>query len=199
MKLADIQPAIQLVSGHLLVTGLRELTYLATYPAMIAIGAAIDVPNSVKFHQLATLVYGWMPRIVRIDPAHCASAIAAFDSAVAASQTNIGNASIKSIADCLHSVVGASKLLHFANPEVFPIWDRHIEIFRANPGSDVTSVPQYMDYMREVHSIRAEAGFPEFYDGFCAAYAARLKANGIMTYEISQVRAIEAAAFELVL
>jgi hypothetical protein len=94
--------------------------------------------------------------------------------------------------------VGASKLLHFANPALFPIWDSNIEAFRAKPGSDVTSVPQYMDYVAEVHGIRAEPGFPAFYSAFCAAYSARLTANGITAYSIGHVRAIEAAAFELV-
>lgn len=197
MKLADIQPAIRSVMESLAVTDLRERTYLATYPGMILIGSVGLVTNDVKFHQLSTLVYGWMPRIARIDPLHTTAAVAALGAALSATYANYQSIPVKRISDCLHSVVGASKLLHFANPDVFPIWDSNIEVFRANPNSDMKSVPQYMDYVGEVHSIRRETGFPEFYIEFSAAYSARLTANRIPTYSIGHARAIEAAAFEL--
>ncbi|MCD9572349.1 hypothetical protein [Pseudomonas protegens] len=197
MKLIDIEPAIESVTASLAVTDLRERTYLATYPGMISIGATRGVTNDVKFHQLSTLVYGWMPRIVRINPLHTSAAVAALGAALSATDANYQSIPVKRISDCLHSVVGASKLLHFANPDVFPIWDSNIEVFRTNPGSDMTSVPQYMDYVGEVHSIRREVGFSEFYIAFCTAYSARLKTNGVPTYSIGHVRAIEAAAFEL--
>ena len=164
---------------------------------MISIGATRGVTNDVKLHQLSTLVYGWMPRVVRIDPLHTSAAVDALGAALSATDTNYQFIPVKRISDCLHSVVGASKLLHFANPDVFPIWDKNIEVFRTNPDPDMTSVPQYMDYVGEVHSIRREVGFSEFYIAFYAAYSARLKTNGVPTYSIGHVRAIEAAAFEL--
>lgn len=197
MNLADIQPAVAQVAAQPLVTDLRGHTYLATYPAMIAIGAAAGITTSVKFHQLATLVYGWMPKIVRINPTHSTKAIVAFDAAISATPATFADVSVKDISDCLHSVVGASKLLHFANPDVFPIWDSNVEIFRAKPDSDITSVPQYFSYVKEVHNIRAEISFSSFYTAFNIAYSARLKANGIPAYTVGEVRAIEAAAFEL--
>lgn len=197
MNLADIRPSIASLRAAPVVTDLRERTYLATYPGMIFIGASPGIPASVKFHQLATLVYGWMPRIIRVDPAHSAAAVAAFSVALSATPTTFRSVPIQSIHDCLHSVVGASKLLHFANPDVFPIWDSNIESFRAQPDSDVTSVRQYLDYVSEVHDIRHDQGFPTFYSDFVAAYAARLAACGIPTYKINEVRAIESAAFEL--
>ncbi|NTY90426.1 hypothetical protein [Pseudomonas putida] len=197
MNLADIKPAIESVTASLIVTDLRELTYLATYPGMISIGAAGEVANDVKFHQLSTLVYGCMPRIARIDPSHTSAAVTALGEALSASEVNYKLVRIKSISDCLHSVVGASKLLHFANPNVFPIWDSNIEAFRKISDSDITSVSKYMDYIDEIHGIRREAEFPEFYTKFSGAYSARLTANAIPAYSISHIRAIEAAAFEL--
>jgi hypothetical protein len=197
MKLADIYPAIAFVTAHPSVTELRGRTYLATYPGMIAVGATPGVSDEEKFYQLATLVYGWMPRIVRIDPAHSVDAVTAFGLGTSASQTTFRSVPVKSISDCLHSVVGASKLLHFANPNVFPIWDSNIEKFREIPDSDINSVSQYLDYVQEVHNIRAEPAFPEFFNVFSSAYSARLTANGIRPYAIGHIRAIEAAAFEL--
>lgn len=197
MNLVDLQPAIESVSASLVVTDLRERTYLATYPGMISIGATREVTNEVKFHQLSALVYGWMPRIARIDPLHVSAAVAALGEAISATDMNYQLVPVKSISDCLRSVVGASKLLHFANPNIFPIWDSNIEVFRKKSGSDITSASQYMAYVSEVHSIQAEAGFAEFYIEFCDAYSARLIASGIPAYSITHVRAIEAAAFEL--
>jgi hypothetical protein len=197
MKLADIQPAIASVFANPVVTDLREHTYLATYSGMIAIGAATADSNAVRFNQLSTMVYGWMPRIIRIDPAHSPDAVEAMALAITATPASFAHVPIQHISDCLHSVVGASKLLHFINPDVFPIWDSKIEGFRARPRSDVTSAEQYLYYVREVHQIRAEPGFPTFYGTFQAAYSARLLASGIPIYLINEVRAIEAAAFEL--
>lgn len=198
MKLIDIQSAIVLITANLAVTDLRARTYLAIYPGMIAVGAARGVTNDVKFHQLSAMVYGWMPRIARIDSLHSSAASAALGEALSASDANYQAISVKAIADCLHSVVGASKLLHFANPQVFPIWDSNIEAFRKNPDSDIKSVSQYVDYVREVHDIRKEDGFGEFYNEYCAAFTSRLTASSVPIYSISHVRAIEAAAFELV-
>ena len=37
---------------------------------------------------------------------------------------------VADVAACLHSLVGASKVLHFVNDSVFPIWDSRIETYR---------------------------------------------------------------------
>jgi hypothetical protein len=58
------------------------------------------------------------------------------------------------------------------------------------------TLDQYLTYCSEVHAVRNEHGFADFYSSFTAAYARRLNKLGIEPYEISEVRAIEAAAFE---
>ena len=197
MNLVDIQPAIPMIAMNPVVTVLRRHTYLATYPGLVAIGTAPGVVNTLRFLQLATMVYGWMPRVVRVDAAHTAGVVAAFCAARAVTSDNFYTIPIQEIADCLHSVVGASKMLHFINPSVFPIWDSKIERFRALPNSKMNSVGQYIDYVHEANSIRVEPGFTEFYNGFCNVYSNRLLASGIDAYAITEVRAIESAAFEL--
>jgi hypothetical protein len=59
------------------------------------------------------------------------------------------------------------------------------------------TVQQYCAYVREVHRIIGESGFDTFRQDFTAAYRARLEVSGIPPYEITPVRAVEAAAFEL--
>jgi hypothetical protein len=107
---------------------------------------------------------------------------------------------VADIAACLHSVVGASKVLHFVNDAVFPIWDSNIETFRLGgkpPYNHMNRVGNYFAYADEVHAIRRDPGCPAFFTQFVAAFNARLAALRIGPYPISEVRAIEAAALEL--
>ena len=142
-----------------------------------------------------------MPRIVRIDPQHTANAISAVTQAQTATDTTFRAVPVATVADCLRSVVGASKVLHFVNDAVFPIWDSKIETFRQNntkpTQKHMKQVPRYLDYVAEVHGIRQDPGFRTFFSQFVAALDARLVALNIVRYKISEVRAIEAAAFEL--
>jgi hypothetical protein len=197
MKLVDIQPAIQAIAANPVVTELRGHTYLATYPCIIAIGTSSGLADAQRFYQLAAMIYGWMPRVLRIDPEFTLQAIAAFGEAQTASSGNFHQVPIQNIKNCLHSVVGASKLLHFVNPNVFPIWDSNIAKFLGISKSNVESVAKYIDYVHEVNNIRGEKEFSEFFINFSAQYSARLFASGIKPYPITEVRAVESAAFEL--
>ncbi|SRR5579875_719997 len=141
-----------------------------------------------------------MPRIVRLDPHHLASAVDAVRAAQGATDANWNEIPIEGIAECLSSVVGASKLLHFANPKVFPIWDSKAERFRlcANPSQyHMGQVRNYKAYASEVHRIRQTHGFAEFYAGFNQAFAERLNRLTISPYRLTEVRAVESAMFEL--
>ena len=197
MKLVDIQPAIDRIDANLVVTELRKHTYLATYPSLIAIGTSPGSFDTKRFYQVAALVYGWMPRVVRINPVYIQQAIAAFGEAQIANSENFQNVTIQSFANCLHSVVGASKLLHFINPSVFPIWDSKIETFREMPKDNIKRVSHYINYVHEVNKIRSEMEFADFFTKFSARYCDRLSASGIEPYPITEVRAVESAAFEL--
>ena len=58
-------------------------------------------------------------------------------------------------------------------------------------------VDNYFAYADEVHVVRGAPGFPAFLTQFTGAFYSRLTALGIALYAISEVRAVEAAAFEL--
>ncbi|VUZ28589.1 Uncharacterised protein [uncultured Comamonas sp.] len=91
-------------------------------------------------------------------------------------------------------------MLHFVNDQIFPIWDSRIESFRiqAKPTNPHMSDPvNYLAFIRDVNAIRLEPSFQSFYTEFQAVYFDRQQAMGIPLYRISEVRAIEAAAFEL--
>ncbi len=167
MNLGDIQPAIEKINNNPVVTDLRAHTYLSTYPHIINMAREINPNSSQQFHQLALMVYGWMPRVLRINPIHSQSATMGIVVARNATIANYKDVNIQHIADCLHSLVGASKLLHFINPDVFPIWDSKIQAFcgRSNSHNAMDKLENYQQYVGEVHSIiYGEPNFLRFYN-----------------------------------
>ena len=199
MNLTDIFPAIEVIQNNQVVTDLRAHTYLSTYPHIIDMARDNNPNTNQQFHQIALLVYGWMPRVLRINPIHSQSASLAMVAARNATIENYKNVNIQHVADSLHSLVGASKLLHFINPEVFPIWDSKIQAFlgRSNSHSAMGRMSYYHQYADEVHSISRDPGFTEFYNCYLMANTQRLVSSNINPYQVSEIRAIEASAFEL--
>ena len=200
MKLADLLPAIAKITGHPAIYDLRSITYLLSYPSIRAFGASAGPITPDRFNQLAVMTYGWMPRIVRIDSHHLPGAIAALGAAQKATPITLHTIRVADVRECLRSLVGASKILHFVNDAVFPIWDSNVESFRLSgplPYKHMSTVDNYFAYANEVHRIRHEPAFPAFLSRFNDAMSFRLTALGIPHYPISEVRAIEAAAFEL--
>lgn len=201
MKLSDIQPALDEIQRNPRILDLRAITYIATYPSLRAFGKSSLPIDGDRFSQLVVMAYGWMPRIVRVDQGCVGDAKSAVQIAAQATvHTGLTKSAMLNLARCLRSVVGASKVLHFVNDEIFPIWDSGVEAFRLGgvlPYNHMNNVDNYFAYCNEVHAIRAEEGFRDFLGGINAAMDARLAALFIDPYPICEVRAIEVAAFEL--
>lgn len=70
---------------------------------------------------------------------------------------------IEPIRQFLSSVIGSSKLLHFVNPDVFPIWDatihRYWEISGNKNSSD--SLYRYILYVYNIHALVNDAKFED--------------------------------------
>jgi hypothetical protein len=141
-----------------------------------------------------------MPRVVRLDTGHLDRAVAALRQARAATDTSEIAVQVPEVAACLHSVVGASKLLHFASPELFPIWDRNVEGLRQSAAPSqhhMHQIKNYAAYASEVHAIRRASMFLQFYRDFGQAYQDCLRRLHIAPYRVTEVRCIESAMFEL--
>src|SRR5262249_14594560 len=199
-NLNRLLPAVERIQTSTPQAGSRAATYHQTYPALPSTATCSGVDETSRFLQLATAVYGWMPRIIRVDPNHLERAGAALPSGRGSTDAGKGCVLISHIDPCLHSVVGASKLLHFANPKLFPIWDRNVEGFRlsATPSQHhMDQVKNYTAYSSEVHELRQAGGFSEFYRAFNDAFQERLRRLRISLYSLTEVRTIELAMFEL--
>lgn len=200
MNLKDLNPAIGKITGSLAVDELRAVTYLSTYPSIRAIVDGRAKIDMCVFHQLATATYGWMPRVVRINPMYVESALDAVNQALEVQCNTVSEVDITCIGNTLHSLVGASKVLHFVNPAVFPIWDSRIEGLRLGrkPSQNHMDNPANLSsYICNVHEILQEEKFPEFYREFQAAFERRLIACNISPYKVSEVRAVEYSALVL--
>lgn len=200
MEIKRLRSEVRIVATDPMLLTPQSITYLRTYPALLSAVKNLPRDPEALLYQVSTIAYGWMPRVVRLDRTYVESATTGLSLALAATSPQEHSSIIKDVSACLHSVVGASKVLHFLKPEIFPIWDTKVARAWQNgepPTGTMTKPENYIDYAMQVHRLRETADFRSFFAEFEAAYAARLERLGIRRYSLTEVRAIEAAAFEL--
>lgn len=126
------------------------------------------------------MAYSWMATIKQMDPTidtvgaatRALNRLRGFKAAdIAVEAPEEGNIapegvlrlrqSIEPVRQFLGSVVGTSRLLHFVNPEVFPMWDaiihRYCDQGAKRKASD--SLSRYIQYAASVHRLVAHADF----------------------------------------
>lgn len=136
-------------------------------------------------HSCAYAVYGWMPTILKRLPDE--KEISQIWGLINAAKNNKSNLELSKWHDALtainRSVVGTSKFLHFAEPEIFPIWDSVVaRVFKVDNHSNAET---YELYFKAVHEWLEEGcAFPE-------NYSEAVKDFGCM----SNVRKLELALF----
>ncbi|MGH8133309.1 MAG: hypothetical protein ACRETP_08795 [Steroidobacteraceae bacterium] len=204
ITLSDLMPVLPKLATP--PTGLRAITYLRTYPSFLALCPAAPVSAGI-IHQLAGIAYSWMPRVLRLDGSFETAALAAMNKALVAAagapaSTALTPKEFSDIANWIRSSVGASKLLHFAKPDTFPIWDSKVERFRhggAPPYNYMINPHNYIKYLQEVDEVLGGSSFSmSFLSPYNAGLHKRLTALGMSSpYVVTGPRAIEAAAFEL--
>lgn len=207
MKLDDLWRAVESLERP--PSNPRADTYLRTYPALLAFGNRCTKDSPSDLYLLACATYGWMPRALKLNATHAAGALNNLKNAIDVKDIK-PTTSITELANFVGSVVGASKILHFVNPESWPIWDSKVEGFRTwsncpHPKSSKSfpapyssmNVEGYVSYIDEVFLILEDSRFEDFYAEMQAAHEARLTNLKIEPYEITRIRAIELAAFEL--
>ncbi|WP_445354868.1 hypothetical protein ACJJI5_18345 [Microbulbifer sp. EKSA008] len=199
MNLHNIQPVLARMAENKPITDLRSHTYISTYPDILSYANSATPIGPTEFRRLSLMVYGWMPRVLRLDPASFTNAVAAANCASNATQHDYQSINIQAIASCMRSLVGASKLLHFINPNIYAIWDSKIQSFRGLQNSDnsMNKIDNYLGYLDDVHQIASDSSFPAYFKKYNQLHLARLSASGIEKYEVGPLRSIEGAAFEL--
>ena len=181
----------------------RGAAYLRTYPSFLAAIASPAV-TSCPLTVAAGLAYAWMPRVLRLDTNHLNQAQAALSTAVAMDPTNLPanpwqTAGCNHLADCLRSVVGASKVLHFANPGAFPMWDKRVaNNWAGRPVSQYFMAQQhnYVAYCNDVFQRIGDHRFAlEVRQPFHNHFKSLLNSLGINPYCVADTRVVEFLAF----
>jgi hypothetical protein len=140
----------------------------------------------------AHMVYGWMPTIIDLDLAdgRLTLAAAAVLMTKARRDGHLDPEEIDSLASLMNnSLVGASKLLHFAAPDAFAIWDSRIYAFlngKRPHHYQVRDVKAYTAYLDKLTYWSKSPGIDVF----------RETVNRKIGYAVSTMRAMELVMFQ---
>lgn len=126
----------------------RRFTYLTSYPYFVNFFAAKDVLTLDDLIIGGSLVYSWMPTAL-VWKNNNFSAVVELLNKAKNSDSSIAESELLTISSLVNgSIVGASKLLHFIKPSVYPIWDSKInEILHGGNSVDTNSIRKYQDYL----------------------------------------------------
>jgi len=147
----DLLARVQEACRHLAVPA--GDSYLRSYPLLLAHVARLthSAPlDEGAFVAVAHLAYGWMPTILHLDFDALPHALQRVDEARQGAV--LGGPHLQEVAAAVnHSVVGASKVLHFVNPALYPIWDRRVyRFYHRSSGTvheyQVNNAAAYADY-----------------------------------------------------
>lgn len=178
----------------------EDLKYLSTYPIYLEFFKHDRPLMKNDLLAGAAFVYSWMPTTLKLTahPDNILSALGLLKQMRAIKSENIDKVKsedIKKISEVFNgSVIAASKLLHFLNPSIFPIYDTAVYGYINNkkkPGYKVVNDSRkFCLYFRNAHEIVAEPRFiKEVYQPMNSAV------EKIAGYSISVIRAIELVMF----
>lgn len=144
----------------------RMISYLMSYPAIVNYFRSLSEMNRSGFVAGIFMIYGWMPRVLRLN---CGETLKEGDFIeIRDFLLKLQRCGLPEALDCLdeggvqsleklrhltnNSVVGMSKLLHFINPIVFPMYDSNLgEIFGGFNDSS-----SYVEYVKGFNDICLE-------------------------------------------
>lgn len=161
-------------------------TYLVSYPEFVRYFEQVDV---IARHHLivgANMVYGWMPTILHFKSQDFDAVVRLLNDVKRGRLLSPDE--LTQVKDLInHSMVGASKLLHFVHPELYPIWDSKICVYLTGKryAYVVNNVATYIAYLEHCHTLVQEAHFEQIH---------RLVQERL-GYPVSACRAVELILF----
>ncbi|HFH3921568.1 hypothetical protein OFL57_22465 [Pseudomonas aeruginosa] len=168
----------------------RAQSYIRAYPHILSALKTPYVLDEQAFVCGAHMVYGWMPTILEIHVSESIdvhAGVALLNKARTAGR--LSREEIEQLAGLVNrSVVGASKLLHFVNPEAFAIWDSRIYRFLHQKPAHayrVNNAGEYETYLDLLQRLQQDDRFPELH----------ASVNRKMGYAVSPLRALEVVMF----
>ena len=144
---------------------LEETSYTRSYSHFIKYFADID---PVEIHHLiiaSHFVYGWMPTVINLNLQKEVQVLISLNEAKQGKVLN--EQELEVVKECINnSIVGASKLLHFLNPDTYAIWDSRI--FRYLTGKSSTygidKAITYLEYLNALNMVKEHKDYPVLHD-----------------------------------
>jgi hypothetical protein len=169
----------------------QDDSYILSYPHILSYFSGKTTFDAADMVCGAHMVYGWMPTVLQLYPETPNDDLAAGATILTKAKDTgvLSDEEITSLALLVnHSLVGASKLLHFVKPDCFAIWDSKIYafVFQKKPHNyRVNEVAAYRRYLSLLAGIRSDSRFDAFHESV----------NEKIGYEVSPLRAIELVMF----
>ena len=170
----------------------RDDHYLKAYPHLVRAVRELAPLSEPKIVLLGHAIYGWMPTMIRMG--NLQPALRILEEARTQSRA-ITLEELTDLAKCFAttkgaSVVAASKVLHFLNPEVYPIWDSKVA---KHVGAKSNGRQAKANYLHYSAILREAVLLPAGAEG-CKTIRESLSQNGFDP-EISHIRAGELILF----
>ncbi|MCB0647081.1 MAG: hypothetical protein KDC49_10485 [Saprospiraceae bacterium] len=167
----------------------QDDSYIIAYPEFIKYFNEIG-SDELRFHHLVIsshFIYGWMPTIIHLNISQKDEVLSLLNKVKLGQLLNSSQLHI--LKECINgSMVGLSKLLHFINPEIYPIWDSKIYKYITDKNSTygIDRPENYISYLNEVLKIANHIDFNKISKLICNK----------LNYQVSQIRVIELCIFQ---
>jgi hypothetical protein len=169
----------------------RNNSYILSYPHIANYFATIEEFQARDVVVCSHVVYGWMPTALDlyVNKQNITLNEAANIANKAKRSELLTETELKNLSKLINnSLVGTSKLLHFTNPDKYPIWDSKIYryVYSETPHNYRVNMPEkYIKYVQSAEEMTKDSRFPAF-------IASVIEKVG---YKVSGLRAIELVMF----
>lgn len=161
-------------------------SYLQSYPSLVRFFEQANFPfDKHTLTQGIHMVYGWMPKVFKFRAGDMGDVLKVLNKGKSEDLSADEITLVKGFLN--NSLVGTSKLLHFINPDRYPIWDSHIYYFffqKAAQANQIGNPELYQTYQETVKKWCEEPACLKVQDTF-----------GQKWYAISKLRACEMVLF----
>ena len=167
--------------------------YLISYEFILSFAKEVKFFDERTFTQLTSMIYSWMPRVLRIDYGEVKETIEILNK-VKIRRIKILREEqfhrIKSVVN--NSMVGTSKLLHFIDPDKYPIWDSKVasHFLGGKSPYQIGKVNNYIHYVKICKNAIRNPMFEKSYKK-----VKNVLENAELFHDISKMRAIELMLF----
>lgn len=162
----------------------RADTYLTSYREFVLFFRELDLIDRHSLVIGANLVYRWMPTVLRFKSSDFET-VAQLVNRVKKGH-RLGRGELNTDKQLVNnSMVGTSKLLHFVNPHLYPIWDSRICAYMGCKAHTVNRIDIYVAYVCNCEGLIQDERFADV----------QRSIEKKLAYVVSPFRAVELVIF----